>query len=82
MADVTTAREQVTDYDRPRDFAYRTGDYTFTQAPIERREGSMVVGGEGLPDQYPLEIHTFQAKGAVTAALLTLSLLIAEVIEN
>jgi hypothetical protein len=29
LADGTTAREQVTGYERPRYFAYRTSDYTF-----------------------------------------------------
>jgi hypothetical protein len=33
LADGTTAREEVTDYDFARHFAYRTSDYTFALRP-------------------------------------------------
>jgi hypothetical protein len=71
LADGTTAREQVTDYERPRYFAYRTSDYTFSLRYLatgakgkwwfEEKEGQTNIRWT----------YTFTAKGALTAALLT-----------
>jgi hypothetical protein len=66
------AREQVTDYDRPRYFAYHTSDYTFSlkylatgakgQWWFEEKDGQTDIRWAS----------TFTGRGAVTAALLTL----------
>lgn len=73
LADGTTAREQVTDYDRPRYFAYRTSDYTFSlkylstgakgQWWFEEKDGQTNIRWT----------YAFKAKGPVTASLLSSS---------
>ena len=72
LADVTTAREEVTDYESGRYFAYRTSDYTFALRHLAAfAEGQWWF----KPDANGTAVrwtYTFQAKNWLTSILLRL----------
>lgn len=72
LADGTTSREEVTAYDRPAYFAYRTSDYTFALKYLAGSARGQWWFEDGDHQTHVRWTYTFTAKGAVTAILLRL----------
>jgi hypothetical protein len=70
LADGTTAREQVTAYERPRYFAYRTSDYTFALRYLAKfAEGQWWFEDDANGTKVRWT-YTFHAKGRLTSVPL------------
>ena len=72
LADGTTAREEVTAYERPRYFAYRTSDYTFALRYIAKfAEGRWWFEDDANGTRVRWT-YTFHGKGRLRSILLVL----------
>lgn len=72
LADGTTAREEVTAYERPRYFAYRTSDYTFALRYIAKfAEGQWWFEDDANGTRVRWT-YTFHGKGRLRSILLAL----------
>ncbi len=71
-ADGTTSREEVTNYDRPAYFAYRTSDYTFALKYLASSARGQWWFEDRDHQTYVRWTYSFTAKSAVTAILLRL----------
>ena len=72
LADGTTAREEVTAYERPRYFAYRTSDYTFALRYIAKFAEGQWWFEDDTNGTKVRWTYTFHAKGRLTSILLAL----------
>jgi Polyketide cyclase / dehydrase and lipid transport len=72
LADKTTSREEVTDYDRPRYFAYRTSDYTFALKYLATSAEGQWWFEERQGQTHVRWTYTFAARGPLTSILLLL----------
>jgi hypothetical protein len=72
LADGSTAREQLTDYEPPGYFAYRTSDYTFALKHLATSAAGQWWFEERQGQTHIRWTYTFMAKGPVSAMLLAL----------
>lgn len=70
LADKTTSREEVTAYQRPGYFAYRTSDYTFALKYLARSADGQWWFDEVGRQTNVRWTYTFEARGPITAILL------------
>lgn len=72
LADGTTAREEVTAYERPRYFAYRTSDYTFALRYIAKFAEGRWWFEDDVNGTRVRWTYTFHGKGRLRSILLAL----------
>lgn len=72
LADGNTAREEVTNFERPNYFAYRTSEYTFALRYLATGAKGQWWLKENNGSTHIRWSYTFTAKGAVAALILVL----------
>ena len=72
LIDGTTSREEITDYERPIYFAYRTSDYTYALKNLASSARGQWWFEDHGDRTHVRWTYTFTAKGALTAIFLRL----------